>query len=83
MKGHVPPANICQFASGPPLGSKIVRVFAVEVFSAVQVVGYDADAYPTADEDRGVAVRSTAAGEVGGSLSYADVYWDGGVETEG
>ena len=48
----------------------------------MEVVRDVADTGSSADQDRGSAVRTTASGDGGGALGYADVDWDGGVESE-
>ena len=83
MKRQIPPPDIRQRRAFPPLRDEVVRIGAVEVFSAVEVVGDEADADASGDEDRGRAVRAAAAGEVGGFEGDADVDGDGGVEAEG
>ena len=59
-----------------------MRVGAVEVFASVKIIGQEAYAYASGDEERSIAVGAAAAGEVGGFGGYADVYGDGRVEAE-
>lgn len=83
MKRQVRPPDIRKLVTLPSLGSELHGVGAVEIFASVHVVDYVADAGVFGDEDWGGAVGAAAAGEEGGFLGDADVYGDGGVETEG
>ena len=62
VEGHVGPADVRQLGTFPPLRSKIVGVVAVYVFSSVEVVGHDPDAYVSRDKDGILAVWSAATG---------------------
>lgn len=82
MKGYVSPTNTRKFRPLPPLRPEVVGVIAVQILPSVQVVRQEAYTYTAANEQWSVAVRSAATGQPGGFLGYADIYGDGGVESE-
>lgn len=82
MEGQVSISNVGEFFFLPSLRPEIHCVVAIEIFPSVHVIWYEADACTFTDEDRTRAVWTTTARDEGCLLSYADVYWNGGIQAK-
>lgn len=61
MKGYIPPSDVRKFRTFPSLGSKLIGIVTIQIFSSVQVVGYKSYTRSAAYEQWSSAIWTAAS----------------------